>query len=289
MQVKTLMKTPPVTVEGETPLAHARVLMRREGLSTLPVVRDEALVGVVTACDLRRAAPSTVRALRQWEWPAVADGLRVADVMQPALPIVTPETTAVDAARQMAATSLACLPVVDGATLLGTVSRRDLLTALLGEAETRRPAGFTAIVAITVPYTDDDPAVATGLALARGEGARLILLCHLPGSRRPKGVPAGWAARFARRRSHEAEAWLRRVTARHGDVEIVTEVGEGDLVQAALGTAGQYGADLIVLSRLRRPGLFGSSDRRSVERLIHAAPCPVLRVPDLAEAAHARA
>jgi len=49
--VRDIMKTDLVTVEPETPTLDALTLMRDKNIGCLPVVRDQRLVGLVTAHD----------------------------------------------------------------------------------------------------------------------------------------------------------------------------------------------------------------------------------------------
>lgn len=50
--VADVMTAPPITVTPETTVAAAAALLRRRGLSALPVVEDGCLVGIVTTSDL---------------------------------------------------------------------------------------------------------------------------------------------------------------------------------------------------------------------------------------------
>ena len=49
--VSSIMKTDPVTVAPDTPTLEAIEIMRRHNCGCLPVVKDEHLVGIVTAYD----------------------------------------------------------------------------------------------------------------------------------------------------------------------------------------------------------------------------------------------
>ncbi len=49
--VKTIMEVDPVTVTPETPTLEAIDLMRKKGVSCLPVLKGEKLVGLVTEAD----------------------------------------------------------------------------------------------------------------------------------------------------------------------------------------------------------------------------------------------
>jgi len=52
MPVSRVMSEPPITIGGEAAIEDAAALMLREGIVRLPVVRDSALVGIVTRSDI---------------------------------------------------------------------------------------------------------------------------------------------------------------------------------------------------------------------------------------------
>lgn len=52
MLVKTIMSTPPFTVEENDSVEHLVELMMRYGLSRIPVIRDKHPVGIVTRLNL---------------------------------------------------------------------------------------------------------------------------------------------------------------------------------------------------------------------------------------------
>lgn len=55
MIVEEVMQTSVTTVTPKTPLLEAMRLLRRRGVRHLPVVQDDALVGIVSDRDLKRA------------------------------------------------------------------------------------------------------------------------------------------------------------------------------------------------------------------------------------------
>ena len=127
-RVRDLMTTEVVTVAPETSLADAWATMQRARIRHLPVVdRRGALVGLLTHRDLLAAAQSRVT------FPDEADRLRmlswahVDDVMETHLATVAPDTPAAEAGGRMTAHKIGCLPVLDGARLVGLVTEHDFL------------------------------------------------------------------------------------------------------------------------------------------------------------------
>jgi acetoin utilization protein AcuB len=66
MIVEEVMQTSVTTVTPKTPLPEAMRLLRRRGVRHLPVVQDDALAGIVSDRDLKRAAaPETSSATHE--------------------------------------------------------------------------------------------------------------------------------------------------------------------------------------------------------------------------------
>jgi Zn-dependent protease len=103
-----------------------RLLAANES-SALPVVRDDAIVGVVGA--------SQVRKLGRRSWPTT----RAEDLMvsPPALPLLGAGDTLWSALDGLRRTGLDGLPVVEGAGLLGVITRRGIVAAIHKQAGLR--------------------------------------------------------------------------------------------------------------------------------------------------------
>ena len=141
MLVKDAMTTEPITVELDTPLGTAIAIMRGRGIRHLPVVDDDGrLVGVITDRDLRSALPGSVLAS---ELPAEGgDGRPSPDAELERIPVrqamswvvvtTQPEAPLRHAALVMLERRIGSLPVVDGGTLVGILTERDVLRALQG-------------------------------------------------------------------------------------------------------------------------------------------------------------
>jgi Zn-dependent protease len=102
-------------------------LLETESTSALPVLRDDTIVGLVTA--------SQVRKLRRRLWPTT----RAEDHMlaPPALPLLRVGDTLWSALDGLRRTGLDGLPVVEGAGLLGVITRRAILAAIQQQAGIR--------------------------------------------------------------------------------------------------------------------------------------------------------
>jgi len=134
VQVRDVMTREVVTVGPETSVKHAGEVLAGHGFAALPVVDDDThLVGIVTEADvLRDRLPRDPRLhLRREDGTDLAPPLLVEGVMTGAVRCVDPTADIADAARLFLDQHLRSAPVVDGERLVGIVSRRDLLRALV--------------------------------------------------------------------------------------------------------------------------------------------------------------
>jgi Zn-dependent protease/predicted transcriptional regulator len=102
-----------------------RLLEGGEGVA-MPVLRDEVVVGLIGASQLRR--------LRRKAWQTT----RAEDLMvvPPTLPLVGPEDTLWSALDRIRRSGLDGLPVVEGMRLLGVVTRKAIVTTIQTRAQT---------------------------------------------------------------------------------------------------------------------------------------------------------
>jgi CBS domain-containing protein len=135
MRVKDIMSSPVYTVEQATTVDAAATLMTTKSVTALPVLDESgALVGMVGESDLlwhRVPADPTahLRPLPATD-PAERPGL-VAEVMSP-YPVTTrSDTDVAEAAEAMLEYDVRSIPVLDDGDLVGIVSRRDILRAMV--------------------------------------------------------------------------------------------------------------------------------------------------------------
>ena len=143
MIVAELMCRDIVTVQPESSIAEAAQSMLRHRVSGLPVIdKSGHLVGILTEGDLLRR-PELGTEGRRAAWmkalinPASlaaeyvhTHSRHVSDVMSRNPVFVRPETSLAKAAELMQHKRVKRLPVLQGETLVGVISRFDLLTAL---------------------------------------------------------------------------------------------------------------------------------------------------------------
>jgi CBS domain-containing protein len=131
MRAKDLMASPVVTVRPDTPAKEAARLLAAHGNTALPVVDDDdAHCGIVTEADLIRIRilPDPRALIGDHPPPTGEEAPRLVGDRMTADPVaVAPTEDAVAITKVMLDRHLRALPVVDGARLVGIVTRRDVL------------------------------------------------------------------------------------------------------------------------------------------------------------------
>ena len=142
MKVGDIMTTEVVSVAPDTPFKELVERLLDSGISSVPVVDDRGkLVGLITEADLickeafgdrRRALSLVVDVLsaRDLHWITKAAGSVAADLMTRNVIGCRADEDVRSVARRMLDLGLKRMPVVDAGTLVGIVSRHDILEVL---------------------------------------------------------------------------------------------------------------------------------------------------------------
>lgn len=132
MNVSDIMTANPITIKSDATLREALEAMEANGCKHLPVrSASNHIVGVLSDRDCRYALNSPYIMRERWQDEALIDTLQVRAAMTPAPIVVEPNTPADDAARLMLRHRIGCLPVMRAETLVGIVTRSDLLIAFI--------------------------------------------------------------------------------------------------------------------------------------------------------------
>ncbi len=118
MEIIHIMSKHPETVEPGDTLAKASQMMEVGGFRRLAVVKDGAVVGMLTERDVRQHRGHL-------------DATRVNAAMSEPVLSVTPHTTVQEAVRMMLKRKVGGMPVIDKGNLVGMVTTTDMLQALL--------------------------------------------------------------------------------------------------------------------------------------------------------------
>lgn len=140
MEVRKWMQHPVYSVKPLDSIQHAREEMDRHRVNQLPVLIDGRLVGIITDRDLREAFPSVFDASafsRRKARASTTDpqAITVEMVMTADVTTVAPADSMADATRLMRRQRIAALPVVEGESVVGIVTRSDVLDRFLDFSE----------------------------------------------------------------------------------------------------------------------------------------------------------
>lgn len=127
MQVRQIMKKAPATIEESTPVSEIVKTLYQLDVRHLPVVRDGALVGIISDRDLREVATPALLPNEARELMALpAKNIMSADALT-----VTPDANVTEVVDMMTEARIGAVPVVEPQTtkLVGIVSYVDVLVA----------------------------------------------------------------------------------------------------------------------------------------------------------------
>ncbi len=132
MNVCDIMTGHPITIGTDRTLAEAIAIMGDLSCHHLPVLSDqEHLIGVLSIHDCEQALGESINKNGSLVNAELANATPVSLVMTPAPIIVEPDAPAYEAARLMLEHYIGCLPVMRGETLVGIITRSDLLMAFM--------------------------------------------------------------------------------------------------------------------------------------------------------------
>lgn len=117
MKVRDIMSTPARTIAPEATLAEAQALMTLHGIRHLPVVESGEIVAVITDEDVRLAGNGLADA-------KVKDHATRSNVS------IGADERLPRAANLLRSHRIGCLPVMQGAEIVGVLTRGDLLARM---------------------------------------------------------------------------------------------------------------------------------------------------------------
>jgi CBS-domain-containing membrane protein len=172
MKASEIMTHPVFSVRADASVREASALLAEHRITSMPVLDDNGdVVGIVSELDLlRNRFPHDPRAhLTRYDEPASSPGRLVRDVMSDVVFCLSENADAADVVELMVTNRVRAVPIISGADLVGIVSRRDLLRALIRDdadvlADVReRLAGYT-----SAGEECDDVAVTDGVVTVSG-------------------------------------------------------------------------------------------------------------------------
>jgi acetoin utilization protein AcuB len=136
MLVEGWMTTDVVTVDEDTSMMKASIIMKEKKIRCLPVVNATGeLVGIVSDRDLRDAAPSKATTLDIYELNYLLSSIKIKDLMTTNLVYVRPDETVEFAAILMLENKVSSLPVINNnGDLDGIITQTDIFKVLINIA-----------------------------------------------------------------------------------------------------------------------------------------------------------
>jgi CBS domain-containing protein len=122
MQVDDLMSAPAYSVSPEDTVGHVKNVMLKHKIGRVVVAYDGTLVGVIAKYDLAKMLESSEAGWRRRH----QDRTLAKTIMSENLVTTSPSALIEEAAREMIANGIGCLPVVKDGELLGIFTETDL-------------------------------------------------------------------------------------------------------------------------------------------------------------------
>ena len=129
-EVRDYMTPDPQTLDVQSTLLDAALLLRRAELRHIPILENDRLVGVLTDRDVGRFAPSMLVPLSPQEYNRVFEETPVGKVMTRNPLSISPEAPLAEAVNLLYNQKLGCLPVLEQGRLIGIITVSDMLRVL---------------------------------------------------------------------------------------------------------------------------------------------------------------
>ncbi len=136
MLVRHFMSSTVLALNEKQTCRQAMDFLREQSIRRAPVLRERALVGMVSERDLLRVLPGTVMQ-KGTDAGADAERLAVARVMVTKVVTLDPEEHLEDAARKMLTHRIGGLPVVQRGEVVGILTESDIFRTLARVLESR--------------------------------------------------------------------------------------------------------------------------------------------------------
>lgn len=140
MQAKDMMTRDVATIGPDATVREAARLMVERGVSGLPVIEEERVIGILSEGDLVRRTELGTETSGAWWLVALADGaardyrkthaIAVRDVMTRPVFGVRASASLAEIAKLMETRRIKRVPVLENGKLLGIVTRADLVREL---------------------------------------------------------------------------------------------------------------------------------------------------------------
>jgi len=120
-----------ITVDLDGYLSDAITIMRDKGVKHLPVVKGSKIKGIISDRDIKEFSPSKATTLDIYELHYILANTKIKDLMKTKVFTITSDAPVEEAAMIMLDRNVGCLPVVEGGTLSGIISDKDIFHAMV--------------------------------------------------------------------------------------------------------------------------------------------------------------
>ena len=178
MLVRDVMTKNPITIDVKASIREANDLMQKNNINKLPVLdKSGSLVGIITANDLQRAAPSEATTLDMYELSYLLSKLTVEKTMVRKVFTVQETETVEAAAKIMSDGDFGCLPVMKDKLLVGIITDSDLFKMFIEMFGTREPG-----IRVTINMSDECGSLSTYTQKVAQKKGKIISLVTSPAS-----------------------------------------------------------------------------------------------------------
>lgn len=131
MNVADIMSSPVYVINADEPVSHARKLMLRHRIGTLPVLNEGKMIGIVTKSDISNRL---AQAEPLWRRRPI-DQIPIKLIMTETVITIYPEASISQAAILMLENGIHNVPVVKNGNIVGIVTRTDLMRYVAEHSE----------------------------------------------------------------------------------------------------------------------------------------------------------
>lgn len=131
MNVADIMSSPVYVINADEPVSHARKLMLRHRIGTLPVLNEGKMIGIVTKSDISNRL---AQAEPLWRRRPI-DQIPIKLIMTETVITIYPEASISQAAILMLENGIHNVPVVKNGNIVGIVTRTDLVRYVAEHSE----------------------------------------------------------------------------------------------------------------------------------------------------------
>ena len=132
MLVKYWISKPVITIDINNSMNDAINLLKKHNIRTLPVMKNDKLVGIVTDRDLKRASASDATSLEIHELLYLISSIKIKDIMTKDLITVPLDYTIEETAETLLKHKISGVPIIDHEDdLIGIITKSDIFRIII--------------------------------------------------------------------------------------------------------------------------------------------------------------